>query len=82
MKKFLEMLTEEMHTQNVVFEERQVLKVNRKLHGIIVKDAEDAEDTEDAEDSCVKSVFYAAEKNRGKRRNEKNRKQAARAVSR
>ena len=53
---FKEMLTEEMHTQNVVFEERQVLKVNRKLHGIIVKDAED---TEDAEDSCVKSVFYA-----------------------
>ena len=56
---FKEMLTEEMRTQNVVFEERQVLKVNRKLHGIIVKDAEDAEDTEDAEDSCVKSVFYA-----------------------
>ncbi len=47
---FKKMLTEEMQVQNVVFEERQVLKVNRKLHGIIVKDAED---------SCVKAVFYA-----------------------
>lgn len=56
---FKEMLTEEMQAQDVVFEERQVLKVNRKLHGIIVRDAEDTEDAEDAEDSCVKSVFYA-----------------------
>lgn len=46
---FKKMLKEEMHTQNMVFTERQVLKVNQKLDGIAIKDAENEN---------IESVFY------------------------
>lgn len=46
---FKKMLKEEMHTQNMVFTERQVLKVNQKLDGISIKDAEN---------ETIEAVFY------------------------
>ena len=46
---FKKMLKEEMHTQNMVFTERQVLKVNQKLDGIAIKDAEN---------ESFETVFY------------------------